>query len=94
MDSARISFKVFGTVQGIGYRWFVQETARKHSIAGWVRNVPDGSVEGEAQAGRKALENFLQDLKMRHPWARVSSIDVRELEAIREDRDFLIRLTP
>jgi len=35
----RLSFRVSGKVQGVGYRWFVKETAEKHQVRGWVRKV-------------------------------------------------------
>ena len=36
---------VSGRVQGVGYRYFVEQAARSHDLAGWVRNRRDGSVE-------------------------------------------------
>ncbi|MFH1618310.1 MAG: acylphosphatase, partial [bacterium] len=44
----RKKFLVSGTVQGIGYRWFVQEKAEKYSLTGLVCNLYDGSVNIEA----------------------------------------------
>ena len=41
----RVRFRVRGHVQGIGYRYFVLETAERLRLAGWVRNLADGDVE-------------------------------------------------
>jgi acylphosphatase len=56
-------YLVTGRVQGVGYRNFVEHTAGKLSVAGFVRNRRDGSVEvfamgtdEELQKLRKALE--------------------------------------
>jgi acylphosphatase len=43
--SSSLHVRVTGRVQGVGFRWYVRETARRGDLAGWVRNNPDGSVE-------------------------------------------------
>ena len=49
--------RVTGVVQGVGFRWFVRERARRLGLAGWVRNRADGSVEVAASGdgGQLAL---------------------------------------
>ena len=46
----RLSFRIYGKVQGVGYRWFVKEAAENAGVSGWVRNTLDGSVEGKRRA--------------------------------------------
>lgn len=90
MSVIRVSFKARGRVQGIGYRWFVQETAQNYSITGWVRNAYDGSVEGEAQGEKKFLDNFLSDIKQKHSWAVVRDIETKNIELINHEKNFSI----
>jgi len=82
---------VHGTVQGVGYRWFVRETAQRLGVTGWVRNLPDGSVEGEAEAGDVKLKEFVQSLKTRHPYAKVDSIDQTPVKSRGDATVFEIR---
>jgi acylphosphatase len=54
---------VRGFVQGVGFRYFVLENARRLGLVGAVRNLRDGSVEVEAEGSREALERFLAELQ-------------------------------
>ena len=76
---ARVRFRVRGSVQGIGYRYFVLETAERLKLAGWVRNRADGDVEGEAEGEAPALQSFLEQLRTAHPWAVVASLEKTDL---------------
>jgi acylphosphatase len=44
MHTAR-KYVVRGRVQGVGFRWFVENTANALGVKGWTRNLDDGSVE-------------------------------------------------
>jgi acylphosphatase len=53
---------VSGTVQGVGFRWFVREKARRWGLTGWVQNRPDGTVELAASGAQESLDGFLRDV--------------------------------
>jgi len=90
----RLSFRVLGRVQGIGYRWFIKETAEKHNVSGWVRNAQDGSVEGEAQGSIPELDGFLKGIKTGHAWAAVDGTETQEMLDQESDRkEFYIKPT-
>ncbi len=78
--AVRLHLLICGRVQGVGFRFFTLETARKLNIAGWVRNLPNGEVEAEAEAQeQKTLERFLDELRKGNSFARVDSIETREV---------------
>jgi acylphosphatase len=45
MSDAMRQVTMRGRVQGVGYRYWVEQQARAHGLEGWVRNRRDGSVE-------------------------------------------------
>ena len=73
-DNKRIRVLVRGRVQGIGYRWFVQDTARALKINGWVKNLDDGNVEISAEGPKANLDEFLRSVS-KHNYAAISSIE-------------------
>ena len=87
----RLHFLIRGRVQGIGYRWFVRDSAGGLGVSGWVRNRADGSVEGEAEGAEEDLQRFVAMLRDGHPGARVEDIETRKVEAQGRKDDFDIR---
>ena len=62
----RQHLKVTGTVQGVGFRPFVQRLAAQHGLGGWVLNNGDGvEIEAEGETGK--LEAFVQALRQECP---------------------------
>ena len=71
-------YLVRGRVQGVGFRWFVEREAHILSIAGWVRNNHDGSVEVLAQGTREQLSGLHSRLREGPRAARVDSVEVSD----------------
>jgi acylphosphatase len=65
---------VEGRVQGVGYRWWVVETATRLGLEGWVRNRADGSVEILAIGEAAAIEQLLQACGDGPPGASVRAV--------------------
>ena len=73
--SSAVLLSIQGRVQGVGFRYFAQDVAQELGLAGWVRNLPDGSVEAYAEGPKEALEAFIK--RLRHggpPMAKVQTI--------------------
>lgn len=63
-----------GLVQGVGYRYFVYQSASRLNIAGMVRNLPNGDVEVFAQGEEANLREFLAELHQGPPFSNVENI--------------------
>ena len=48
--------QVYGFVQGVGFRFAVERTARSRGVSGWVRNRPDGTVEAVFEGETEDVE--------------------------------------
>ncbi len=73
-------FLIRGDVQGVGYRFFAQRAAAKHQVVGFVRNLPDGSVEVLAEGPASSVEQFKHDLTAGPQWAAVKQIEEINLD--------------
>jgi acylphosphatase len=70
---------VRGRVQGVGYRFFAERAARELGVWGWVRNLPDGTVETLAVAEDEALRRYFERLRKGPLGARVDAVDVTDV---------------
>ncbi len=52
-----------GNVQGVGFRFTAERVALKLSITGFVKNLPNGTVEAVCEGSHCQLEAFLEDLR-------------------------------
>lgn len=66
---------VYGTVQGVGFRYFVRQAARSRDLAGYVLNRPDGSVEIEAGGSPDRVRELLHTVENGPPGARVERVE-------------------
>ncbi|KAK5205583.1 hypothetical protein LTR72_010388 [Exophiala xenobiotica] len=78
--SKRISFKVAGTVQGVGFRDFTQRKATSYGLTGFVKNTEDGRVAGEAQGSDDGLKKLKADLNDGPRSAHVVKVEVKDIE--------------
>jgi acylphosphatase len=70
--------RVSGRVQGVFFRAWTRDEARKLGVTGWVRNCPDGSVEAHVEGGDCAVGKLIDSLHCGPPQARVDRMDVTE----------------
>jgi acylphosphatase len=74
--TVRAHLLVSGLVQGVFYRQSTADEARRLGLSGWVRNLPDGRVEVEAQGERAAVEALVAFCRRGPPSAAVDEVEV------------------
>lgn len=77
----QVRARIRGRVQGVFFRAWTQQTARGLGLTGWVRNLPDGSVEFLAQGEVEPLQELLRLCRKGPPAARVETVDPEWSEA-------------
>jgi len=69
-----IHLEISGRVQGVGFRWFVVDKARRLQLSGWVKNRPDGNVEIAASGKSEALAQLESAVSSGPPGAQVKKV--------------------
>ena len=87
---AAYRYLVQGRVQGVGYRYFALREAEGLGVSGFVRNLPDGTVEVVGEAPEETLARFEEKLKAGPAFSRVSTVE-RSTIAPRGAEGFHIR---
>ena len=67
--------EISGRVQGVGFRYFVTDCARRQGLRGWVRNRRDGSVEALLIGEEEAVAAVTEQCRRGPPQARVDRLD-------------------
>jgi acylphosphatase len=71
---------VSGKVQGVGFRWFVRQEARRLGVSGWVRNLPDGRVELVAGGPHLQVRRLLEHVRVGPQASQVDSVSEEPTE--------------
>jgi len=80
-----------GRVQGVFFRASTKEVADREGINGWVRNLPDGSVEAVFEGPKEKVERVIELCRTSFPMARVDSADVEMSESRGRFKGFRVR---
>src|SRR5258708_9143554 len=77
--------RIHGKVQGVGYRFFATRVARRLGLKGSIQNMRDGAVEAQVEGEKKAIDEWIEELKEGPRYAEVTRID-------QEPKDFTGKL--
>jgi len=72
--------RVRGLVHGVYFRGSLSELANAENVAGWVRNVADGSVEAVLEGDEESVERLVDWMRHGPPGARVDSVQAVKTE--------------
>ena len=90
-ETRAVHLRVGGRVQGVGFRYFVQQEASLHGVKGYVRNLSDGDVEAVAEGPRDAIERFVEAIRRGPRSSIVDRLERRDGEATGAFERFEIR---
>ncbi len=76
MEHLRAEVIVHGFVQGVWFRQSTKDTAERLGVRGWVRNLPDGSVEAVFEGEKKKVEEIVAWCHRGPSGAQVSSVEI------------------
>jgi acylphosphatase len=88
---ARLEATVSGLVQGVYFRQFTQQQAKRLNLVGWVANQADGTVRVVAEGERGELQRLLDFLHRGSPSAHVEHVQTTWTAATGEFTDFRVR---
>ena len=75
-NTLTVNMKITGKVQGVGFRFFVQQQAQELGNNGWVSNKSNGDVEVLAQGEKADLERFISKVKEGPSFSRVEDVSL------------------
>ncbi len=90
-DRAALRAIISGRVQGVMYRAFAARRATELGLTGYVRNLPDGTVEVVGEGPRQELTALLETLKRGPPFGVVEKVDTAWSDYTGRYADFQIR---
>ena len=89
--TVKVRVRVTGKVQGVFYRQSTVDMANALGLTGWVRNLPDGSVEAWFEGPRAIVEQAIAWCRQGPPRARVDAVETEWLDGPAECAGFATR---
>ncbi len=87
----RVHVIISGKVQGVCFRAYTQETAEALKLTGWVRNLPNGSVEAVFEGPEENIAKMIEWCRRGPRFAKVGSVVVKDEPYTGEFGRFSIR---
>ncbi|WP_292491611.1 acylphosphatase [Methanoculleus sp. 10] len=81
---------VTGRVQGVGFRWAVEDEAQDAGVTGWVRNLPDGRLEAIFEGEEESVRRMVGFCRRGPAAARVDDVEIMKEESTGKFDGFFI----
>ncbi len=75
MTDLTLRLNIRGRVQGVGFRYWTTRAAEKRGLSGWVRNLPDGSVEALVSGPEAAVRDMVEACRHGPRLSQVEAIE-------------------
>lgn len=75
-----IKMKLYGKVQGVGFRFFLSEHAKRLDIKGYAKNLEDGSLECHFEGEREKVKKIVELAKKGPPLAKIKKFEIEKVE--------------
>ncbi len=82
---------ISGDVHGVFFRASTRDLAREVGATGWVRNLPDGRVEVQAQGEPGVLDRVVAHCRTGPPQAGVTQVEISEVPPVDDEQGFEVR---
>ena len=69
---------ISGKIQGVGFRYWMQNLAINNNISGWVRNKLSGDVEALIIGQEKAVQKLIKQCKIGPSSSTVQNIQIND----------------
>jgi len=83
--------RIFGKVQGVGYRFYATRVARRLELRGWIRNLRDGTVDAAVEGEAQAIDEWIEELREGPRYAEITKIEQERKEYTGKLGDFDVK---
>ncbi|MBI5328500.1 MAG: acylphosphatase [Deltaproteobacteria bacterium] len=90
MAKARAHLTIEGLVQGVFFRANTRETAERHNVNGWVRNMSDGTVEAVLEGEEESVKKLIEWCHNGPPGAVVKNVNIEWQAYKNEFKNFTV----
>ncbi len=91
MAKVRAHIIISGRVQGVFFRYTMQQVSHEVNVTGWAKNLPDGRVEAVLEGNKENVGKVIEWAREGPPQATVKNVDIKLEGYTGEFRDFSIK---